>query len=240
MREMRRNRRADQDALQLRQEGPVSHTDLQWPTGLADGLEVGVLYHRRLSLERHRPDEFAPARRLRRVGPPYRSDRSELGTPNYAGPGCESGSSGPGLYGLFTTFSDHWSTDAQTLFDMHTPGDAAIDSPKGARESPLHPKLDDPHRHGHEHDQRHRDSARRLREPGEGRANQQRRQCQRTEPHHQQPAKASDLIERQVIRKNASELALWYRGAWNRRDHLHGCTLPYPPCTVAAPTVRRA
>src|SRR5215213_567647 len=90
MREMRGNRRADEDALQLRQEGPVSHTDLQWPTGLADGLEVGVLYHRPLSLRRLRPDGFAPARRLRRVGPPYRSDRSELGTLIMRGPAVSS------------------------------------------------------------------------------------------------------------------------------------------------------
>jgi hypothetical protein len=46
MRLVRGNGRADQQALDLRQERFVSHRDLQRPTGLADGLEVGVLYHR--------------------------------------------------------------------------------------------------------------------------------------------------------------------------------------------------
>src|SRR5262245_33444661 len=42
---MRWNRSADDQALDLPQKGLFGHEVLQPPTGLADGLEVGVLYH---------------------------------------------------------------------------------------------------------------------------------------------------------------------------------------------------
>ena len=59
MREMGRNGCADHEALELPQKRLVGHGNLQTPTGLADGLEIGVLY-------RTLPD--AP----RTMGPPYR------------------------------------------------------------------------------------------------------------------------------------------------------------------------
>ena len=77
--EMRGNGRADDQALDLRQERFVSHECLQKPTGLADGLEVGVLYQSRRSRAatggRIRPWDAC----TRPVGPPYRADRRELG-----------------------------------------------------------------------------------------------------------------------------------------------------------------
>ena len=57
---VRRDGRAHEDALELEQERFVGHRTLQSPTGLADGLEVGVLYHppSRFALRR---DGFAPS-----------------------------------------------------------------------------------------------------------------------------------------------------------------------------------
>ena len=52
---VRRNARADEHALELREERLVGHGHLQPPTGLADGLEVGVLY-RPLRLKPRRAD----------------------------------------------------------------------------------------------------------------------------------------------------------------------------------------
>ena len=49
------------------------HDVLQRPTGLADGLEVGVLYPRSLAAEPRTSVGFAPVTPRLPVGPPYRA-----------------------------------------------------------------------------------------------------------------------------------------------------------------------
>ena len=102
MREMRGDGRADDQALDLRRGTTRRPRGLQSPTGLADGLEVGVLYHR-LAAQRV-GGWIRPGERDAHVGPPYRSAvEANLAMPRLCGSGrrrCFAGRT----YELFMTF----------------------------------------------------------------------------------------------------------------------------------------
>src|SRR5690349_24215462 len=77
MREMRRDRLTNDEPLGLREQTFCRHGRSNPPTGLADGLEVGILYPPK---RRRREGGIRPSERHARVGPPYRFFRSDFGT----------------------------------------------------------------------------------------------------------------------------------------------------------------
>ena len=115
---MRRNRLSDDEPFGLREQAFCGHGPSNRPTGLADGLEVGILYPpsprasarkpRNFRLRRRRPGLWrnTPRRAECSSGSPasHRKRKAILALLDYARKTARSGARGGRTYELFTTF----------------------------------------------------------------------------------------------------------------------------------------